>query len=188
MVTDQDLASAYAALTDQLASEAKDRLLARLSPRERVYTQLVEREVVKKFADAVPGDQRESLTATLELRVVTIAFDEGRLIAAVSRHLAARLPFTHALQTVDPSSLRYEVQRYDAERREASLKVAVTASTALRPGSPMLQPAAVAGLTQAQIVALLSRYPEIERVEVKFFPSRLRRAPRLTDRITFIVQ
>lgn len=188
MVTEQDLASAYAALSDQIATEAKEQISASLSPREQLYTQLVEREVVKKSADAAAGDQRASLTATLEARVVTIAFDEARLIAAVSRHLAAQLPFTHALRAVDPARLRYEVQRYDAERREASLKVAVTASTALRPGSPILQPAAVAGLTQAQIVALLSRYPEIERVEVKFFPSRLRRAPRLTDRITFIVQ
>lgn len=188
VVTEQDISQAYATLTEALAAEAEAAFVAGVNERHRQYPRLVEREVLKKSSDASAGDRRQTFEASLELRVVTVAFDEVQLVAVVRQHLADRLPFTHALQAVDHERLRYEVQRYDAERREVSLKVAAEGSMVLRADSILLQPATIVGLTRAQIIAHFQRYPEVKQVEVKFFPTRLPRAPRLPSRIKFVVQ
>ena len=187
-VTVEDLKNAEAALVKSLSREALERFDGLLAEREKLYSKMVHKEVVASTADAKAGDQRTEFTATLTLKVVALAFDEVRLSGQVRQHLSEQLPFTHELVALDPSSLKYETQRYDPVRKEVTLKVYAEGQSALKPGSALLNPSAMAGLTKAQIQTFFQRYPEVKSVEVRFSPEGLPRAPRSASRITFTVR
>lgn len=188
-VTADDIGGAQASLTKALTQQALDAFRGTLDDRERLYrTMMIAQEVLDGSADAKAGDQRESFTARQQLKAVNVAFDELRIAAVVRQHLAEQLPFTHELVEIDPASLRYETQRYDPVRKEVILKVYAEGASALRPGSPLMNPAAVAGLTKAQIITYYQRYPEIQQVEVRFTPDGLPRAPRSPSRIIFTIR
>lgn len=187
-VVEQDLSAAQAAVTKQVKEQAAAAFDAALSERERLYTKLVYHEIVNSSADAGAGDQQQEFTVRQQLKVVSVAFDEARLANVVRRHLTEQLPFTHELLDVDPASLRYDTERYDPVRKEVILKVYAEGSSGLKATSPLLNPAALTGLTKEQISSYFKRYPEIKSVEVRFSPESLRRSPRSSSRIIFTVR
>jgi len=188
VVKPEDLVNVQAQLVEKLSQEALSKFEATLSESERTYTKLVQKEVLEKTFDAQAGDQRNEFLAKVKMKVVYVAFDETRLIAVIRQHLSKQLPFTHLLQAVDAKTLRYEAERYDATRKEVSLKVYAEGKSALRTSSALLNPARLTGLTKAQIISLLSGYPEVKSVTVRFTPEGMRRSPRLPNRIHIIIQ
>ncbi|MDO8560553.1 MAG: hypothetical protein Q7S23_06050 [bacterium] len=187
-VTVEDLKNAEAALVKSLSREALEKFDGMLAEREKLYSKMVHKEIVSSTADAKAGDQRTEFTAAVTLKVVALAFDEVRLSGQVRQHLSEQLPFTHELVALDPSSLKYETQRYDPVRKEVTLKVYAEGQSALKPGSPLLNPATMTGLTKTQIQTFFARYPEVKSVEVRFSPEGLPRAPRSASRIIFTVR
>lgn len=188
VVTSEDLHQAELTLTTALTQQAQSAFNVTLGERERLYTKMVSQETLQSGADANAGDQRPEFTAHLQLKVILLAFNEDRLTGVIRGLLTQQLPFTHQLINVAPSSFRYETQRYDAVRKEISLKVYAEGQSSLRGGSPLLNPAVVAGLTKTQIINHFRQYPEIQNVQVHFIPEGLPRAPRSPSRIKFIIQ
>ncbi|MDD5109808.1 MAG: hypothetical protein PHI63_01155 [Patescibacteria group bacterium] len=188
VVTVQDLQQAELALTTALTQQAQTAFNATLGERERLYTKMVSQETVESGADAKVGDQRQEFTAHLQMKIILLAFNEERLAGVIRGLLSQQMPFTHQLVNVAPSSFRYETERYDAVRKEISLKVYAEGESALRVGSPILNPAVVAGLTKTQIINHFKQYSEIKSVHVHFTPEGLPRAPRSPSRITFTVR
>lgn len=187
-VTAKDLQDAENALVKSLSRQALETFDGLLAEREKLYSKMVSKEIVSSSADAKAGDSRLEFTATVTLKVVALAFDEVRLTGQVRERLAEQLPFTHELVALDTGSLKYTTERYDPVRQEVTLKVFVEGQSALKPGSPLLNPAALLGLTKTQIQTFFSRYPEVKSVEVRFIPEGLPRAPRSANRITFTVK
>lgn len=188
VVQTADIDALEKTLTDQLAQKALLEINQQLTPEQSLYTKLVESEVVDRQPDARPGDERTSVTLTLNMRVAVIAFDEARMLALVSKQLSQTLPPGQRLAGLGVENVAYKVQAYDPVTNFATVTVNAKSAVGLAEDSPWLNSGALVGMTAPQIKQYYAPLGSNATVDVRLIPSWLPTAPRVANRIKIVIK
>ena len=186
-VTDQDLQTAAAEMKDALYQQAVGNVNQGLAQNETLWPKLVTVDSSDMQFDAAAGEETSEFTGTMTLKAVVVAFDENQVIAQVRKKIKSTLPADQQVGSVDPKNFTYSLQGYDLEKKTAEVKANVVGRAVASSGEEIVDKYELIGLTEQEVVDKLLQTGAVESVTVTFFPSWLKKTPRILGKIDLVI-
>lgn len=178
--SDIDLAS------NDIRNSLKEKLELELTwlqrPQEAMAYQIDESKSLYNI-QATFGQELESFIARAENIAIVATFSEDKAQEILRAKLAFRLPNEKSLVNFSPEKISYSLNSFDLNNNTAEITAKYSGQVILDSEPDFLDRKQLAGLNEGQLEEFLKLYPEIDSFELKFFPSFLKRAPSLADRI-----
>ncbi len=133
--------------------------------------------------EAKLGEEREDFLAKAENQAIIVRFSQQRAEELLQAKLAFSLPEEKELTSFSSEQITYTLNDYNLETGQAVVTASFTGSVRLKENNNFIDQGQLSNLNQGQIEEYLNSFSEIADFELKFFPTFIRRAPHLTDRI-----
>jgi hypothetical protein len=152
-----------------------------LRSQDEVLYQVLEPGTTTVSAKA--GDKVSKFIVKAKAKVVAVAFSREESAKLASAKLNILVPDDKELAEFKTESLSYSLENYDEKNKVATVKASFSGLMLLKSDANIIDRTRLVNLNAEQISAYLSDYPEIGNYELKFYPSFVKRAPNLVDRI-----
>jgi hypothetical protein len=182
IVQQSDIDSGINALKEALVAKAKSELGEKYSSYNQVIYNIDDGSVSTE-ADAQAGDEKDEIKIKINAQVFITAFNEEPVIKIAGEKLSSGLPANKTLLEISKKNISYTVDSFDFDQNKSSLNVSFEAIMVLKKDANIIDKKSLAGLSKSELEQRLNELPEIAGYEIKFFPSFIKRAPYLADRI-----
>ncbi len=187
-VTEADLDNAYNDLTQALSAQVIDGLKKEMKAAGEVFGKVMIKEINEKRSSLGAGEEGDTFTVIMKLKVVGIAFYRRDLEGLAASQIQAKVPTGKELADVDYNALTFVVEKYDLATNEANIMVHLEGEMSLKTNNSIFDTEKFIGLDREQIIQYLSTYPEIERITIKFSPFWVKKVPQLKNNVTVIIK
>lgn len=133
--------------------------------------------------DAQAGDKVNQFTLTITAKVAVVVFPKQEAEKLAAAKLNLLIPDDKELSEFKTESLSYTLESYDADTKTAAVKASFSGLMILKSNADIIDREKLVNLNASQIATYLGDYPEIGNYELKFFPTFIKKAPHLVDRI-----
>lgn len=133
------------------------------------------------------GDLADQFSAKVEGSIIGVSFSKESALKLVSAKIKLLVPDEKEIIEFKPENIIYTLESYDESTKTATIKASFSGTMALKSDSTIINREQLVNLTKEQIDNYLKAFPEIKSYELKFFPSFIKRAPSLVDRINIII-
>ena len=137
--------------------------------------------------NAKAGDVVDKFSAKADGNVTGVSFSKEEATKLATAKLRLLVPDDKELIEFKPENISYTLDSYDASTNTAIVKATFSGTMALKSDSTIIDRAQLVNLTKLQIDNYLKDLPEIKSYELKFFPSFIKKAPSLADRINIVI-
>ncbi|MFA6514413.1 MAG: hypothetical protein WCT50_03975 [Patescibacteria group bacterium] len=132
---------------------------------------------------AKAGDKVSQFIVTAKAKVIMVTFSGSESAKLASAKLNILVPDDKELAEFKPESLSYNLENYDEKNKLATVKASFSGLMILKSDANIINKSSLVNLNAKQIDVYLSDYPEIGNYELQFYPSFIKKAPNLVDRI-----
>lgn len=132
---------------------------------------------------AQAGDKVKEFTLTAKAKVAVVVFLKQDVEKLAAAKLNLLIPDDKELSEFKPESLSYTLEDYNESEKAAAVKASFSGLMILKNNADIIDREKLINLNSSQIATYLSDYPEIGHYELKFFPTFVKKAPHLIDRI-----
>ncbi len=188
LVLAADLENAKTALKEKLYTQALAEFGNDLSVSQSLWPKLIQSQNIDVSYDAKAGDQVTRFSATINLKAVAVAFDENQMLTLAKEKFKSNLPNDRQLSKIEAGDLSYEITGYNLDQKTAQIKVKAVGRTVIGENIDFLNKNVLLGKTEEQIKNYFSSYAQVKSVEVNFYPSWLRKTPRIQDKINIEIK
>ena len=136
---------------------------------------------------AKAGDMVDQFSAKAQGNIIGISFSRSQAVKLVTAKLRLLVPDDKELIEFKPDNIVYTLDSYDSTSKTATIKASFSGTMALKADSTIINREQLVNLSSEQIDKYLKDFPEIKSYELKFFPSFVKRAPGLVDRINVVI-
>ncbi|KKT13395.1 MAG: hypothetical protein UV95_C0002G0079 [Candidatus Falkowbacteria bacterium GW2011_GWF2_43_32] len=134
--------------------------------------------------NAKAGEQKAEFQAKASGTMIAVSFSREQAARLATAKLNLLIPDDKELTEFKPENIVYSLESYDAETDTATLKASFTGTMILKSDVEIVNRRQLVNLTADQISNYLRSKPEVRDYELKFYPSFIRKAPSLVDRIS----
>ncbi len=170
-------------------AKAEDDLKAALKKAHPEVSEIVvSREVVKTESNTKAGDAAQTATITVKAKVTLVGYDGKAVRAMVQDKLVSGVPDGKEFTGIHDNALVVRLTSADPVKGTAVIRVYADGDAVIKSTSNTLAKENVAGMSATQAKEFLENFDAIEEVEVKLFPSWLKKIPTLKDHIDIVVK
>jgi hypothetical protein len=187
IITQDELNRANTELVAGLKTDALHKLKELLVSGEELEDSSITTEIISYETDKDVGDEAQNFEYTVKLKIAGIVFDKAELLNLAHSFINDQLGSNQELINYNNDSLEYSISDYEAEEKNATLDVALSANVIQSSNSESFNKERLKGLSQQEIIEYFSGQPAIESIEVIFFPFWVKKAPQMTNHIEIIV-
>lgn len=134
------------------------------------------------------GEEKEKFSIKMKTMVTVVAFNDDEIYNQVKAKLAATLADDKEVSKFNKQDMTYVLESFDIMGATAIVNVASIAQAALKDGAKVIKKNNLAGLSYEQLKTYLNSLPEVAGYQIKFFPSFVKKAPNLVDRIDIVIK
>lgn len=186
IITQADIDDAVENLRATLVNEAAGKLKALLTDATLIGLSYTDSVAIKE-ADVKAGDAADSFNVKVELDVVGVSYDSS-LQNQAAKTLANMVSADRELVSSNILEIEPVIEKYDLTDKTANLKIGLSGSTVIGADSAILSKEKMAGMREADIKEYLEKYAGVESVEIKYFPFKTDRVPKLRDHIKVVIK
>ncbi len=186
-VTQDDIDNSIRDLKKDLLDKAKSEINESYKDYSRIIYDIDE-DTIKSKVNAKAGDYKDTFDASMEAEVTVVAFNDKQASALAKQKFVSSLPDNKELISFDDKNIIYSLSNYNASDGVAAVNANFDGKVTLKENYEIVEKNKILGLNEGQLDAYLSGLPEIAGFEVKFFPSFIKKVPRLADRVEIIVK
>ncbi|MEK7067578.1 MAG: hypothetical protein AAB956_01130, partial [Patescibacteria group bacterium] len=183
LISAEDLQKAKDSLQKQLADKLQALTAA---PKYQNYDNVIGKinEPAINFNTAAKlGDKVTEFKMAAAAEAAIAAFNTSEIAALAKQKVEESLPDDKQLESFDKNNFQYSIERYDAAKGTADLKIEVAAQMVLKEGTEIIKADRLVGLDRQQLDDYLSSLREVAGYEVKFTPNWINKVPSLIDHI-----
>jgi len=180
-IAQADVDKATQELNNLLIKKVKEKVGAKNGYDQVLYQTSAETAQIE-LVDAKVGDKKDQFTVKIKNIVNVISFSSDDVIKIAQQKLAVAAGSDQTSAEIDRANLVYQLESYNSESNIATLKVDFISRIAST-NSEFIDKSKLVNLNQTQIETYLKGVKEIDSFELHFFPTFLKRAPALVDRI-----
>ncbi|MFA6995111.1 MAG: hypothetical protein WC249_01740 [Patescibacteria group bacterium] len=186
-VNSSDLAYAAQDINTTLVAAAKTKAAADNTLDPNVDWFYITNDPAIITINAKVGAEQSEFKAEATGKIVAVSFSKNEVARLAAAKLNLIIPDGKELTDFNAANIIYSLDSYDSVSRTATVKATFTGTMVLTGDSVVVNPAQLLNLTSDQIDSYLKNQPEISSYALKFFPSFIKRAPSLVDRIKIII-
>ncbi len=139
-------------------------------------------EAVVEF-DVKLGDEKDAFNVTAKKKMVFVSFSKNKVIELAQARLSLLVSDDKQLTNFNTNQISYSLDSFDKNTETAEVKASFTGFMALKSDSALINQNKLVGLNEKQIAEYLNSFPEIKDYRLEFWPSFIKTAPNLPDRI-----
>ncbi len=180
---------------DKAVKDVKQSLLGKatteVSENYQTYDQVIydiDNNSISQQIDGKAGDEVEEFTITMKTLVTVVAFMDDEIYKLARQKLISVLPDNKQLLEFSKDDISYSLNNYNIYQGTASLNINFIGKMIIKQGASIVDRGKLAGLNREQISVYLNSLSEIASYDIKFYPSFIKRAPSLVDRIELIIE
>jgi len=182
IIGQSDIDSAVSQLKNDLLANAKNEVKEAYKEYGQTLFAVDNNSVTQEVSGKV-GEAKEKFSIKMKIMVTIAAFNDEEIYNQINAKLAEFLADDKAISKFNKSDLSYVLENFDIKQATAMVRVDYTAQVALKDSAKVIKKNNLAGLTFEQIRVYLNGLPEVAGYQIKFFPSFIKKAPNLVDRI-----
>ncbi|MCX6743043.1 MAG: hypothetical protein NT116_02285 [Candidatus Parcubacteria bacterium] len=175
-VSQEELDKALADYAEELSQQA-------VKEEDSGKIKVLNKEIIAKTFDVKPGDEVLNYHLKLKLKVSGVIFDDKDVKVFAQESLASQISADKQSVASNSDSLVYEVEKVDLNNKLAQLKSSINGAAIISLNSPILERDKLVKLSFDEIKAYLENFEQIERVDITFFPSWVKKVPYFQDHI-----
>lgn len=134
--------------------------------------------------DVKLGDQKDNFTVKAKKNIVAVTFSKEKVNELAKARLSLIVSDDKQLSNFNTNQITYTLENFDEATKTAEIKAYFTALMSLKSDSSLIDRNKLVGLNEAQISQYLNTFPEVKDYKLEFWPSFIKTAPNLPDRIT----
>lgn len=182
-VNSSDLAYAAQDINTTLVAAAKTKVEADTSLALGTDWLYISNDSAIITINAKTGDEQTEFTAEATGKIIAVSFPKNEVAKLAAAKLNLIIPDDKELTDFNAANIIYSLDSYDPVSHSATVKATFTGTMVLTSDSVVVNPAQLLNLTADQIGSYLKSQPEVSGYTLKFFPTFIKRAPSLVDRI-----
>ena len=175
---------------DKAVRELKNDLLAnaknQVGQAYKDYAQAlfaVDNNTISQEVSGKVGEAKEKFSIKMKILVTVVAFNDDEIYNQVKAKLVAALADDKEVSKFSKQNMSYALENFNITSGAATVKVDSTAQAALKDSAKIIKKNNLTGLSYEQLRGYLNGLPEVAGYQIKFFPSFVKKAPNLVDRI-----
>lgn len=167
-----------------LKEETPEEELWLATPNPKLLAKATWQEVIEAQAKEAIGDEVETFTLTMNLRVITLIFSEKELLEVTKNLISKEFKNQKILilHSVVEESLDYSIKTYDAGQNTAILAATIKGEI-ITLSENLLDKKELGTLTTSNVQVYLDKHPEIKGLEIKEGTPFLRKIPIFKDHV-----
>jgi len=181
-VKQRDLDQAMNDIKSTLATKA-EATIDSLSVSSQALAYTLDENTTTLDIGAKLGEETSEFTVSASNNISLTFFSKAQAEALVKAKLAFLLPDDKKLSNFNGDDIVYRLDLFDEADNAATVTASFRASMSLRTDADIIDRKQLVNLNRAQITEYLKAFPEIASFDLEFFPSFMKRAPSLADRI-----
>ncbi|MFA6306214.1 MAG: hypothetical protein WCV70_00405 [Patescibacteria group bacterium] len=182
IIGQSDIDNAVSQLKNDLLANAK----SQVEEAYRDYDQsifAVDNNSVTQEVNGKVGEAKEKFTIKMKTMVTVVAFNDDEIYNQIKAKLAAALADDKEVSKFDKQDMSYALASFDISRGSAMVNIDSMAQAALKDSAKIIKKNNLTGLDYEQLKTYLNGLPEVAGYQIDFFPSFVKKAPNLVDRI-----
>lgn len=181
-IEQSDIDNAVKELKNDLLANAKNKV----KEAYRDYAQsifAVDNNSIGQEVSGKVGEPKEKFSLKMKIMVTVVAFNDEEIYNQVKAKLAAALADDKEISKFNKEDMSYALESFSLSQASAVIKVDSTAQATLKDDTKVIKKNNLAGLSYEELRVYLNSLPEVAGYQIKFFPSFVKKAPSLVDRI-----
>ncbi|MFH0956146.1 MAG: hypothetical protein V1801_02975 [Candidatus Falkowbacteria bacterium] len=182
-----DIDNAVSQLKKDLLSNAKSQVGQAYKDYAQALFAVDNNSVAQEVSGKV-GEAKEKFSVKMKIMVTVVAFNDDEIYNQVKAKLAASLADDKEISKFDKQGMSYALESFNMAQGTGLVKVDSIAQAALKDSAKVIKKNNLSGLNYEQLRAYLNGLPEVAGYQIKFFPSFIKKAPDLVDRIEVVIK
>lgn len=181
-IQQRDVDTAVKELRNDLLANAKNQVAGAYQNYAQALFAVDNNSITQEVNGKV-GEEKEKFSIKMTTMVAVVAFNDEQIYNRVKAKLAANLADDKEISNFKKQDMLYILGDFNITGGTAVVKVDSTAQAALKDSAKVIKKNNLTGLSYEQLRTYLNSLPEVAGYQIKFFPSFIRKAPSLVDRI-----
>ncbi|MDD5626273.1 MAG: hypothetical protein PHG83_03845 [Patescibacteria group bacterium] len=172
-------------LSDKLSTKGLTEIESQVS--QSNFKIITKSTTLEESCDAKPNEEKTEFTVSEKIKIGAAAFDEKKVLEIALNALKAKIPQGKEFLSYEPTSLSYRLLNYDINKQTADIQIQMRGSMVINSENQILEKSHLRGLNSTEIKNYFSSLKDgdilIKKVQVKFWPPFLKKAPTSLDKI-----
>ncbi|OGY42068.1 MAG: hypothetical protein A2Y67_03250 [Candidatus Buchananbacteria bacterium RBG_13_39_9] len=176
VISAEDLDNSVNSLGDELAQQL-------IKDEDVNKAKILNKEILSKEFSNKVDDQTDKFTTKISIKVIGVIFDEQPAKDYAKKILGASIPADKQLMANNSDKMVYQLDNTDLVNKIAQIKGNIKGIMIISENSQILDKDKLSRLSSDELKAYLENFNEIEKVEIKYFPSWMKKMPFFKDHI-----
>jgi len=180
-ITREDIDNGIRELKQKLLDEAK----LELGEAYNDYTEVIyniDENSVKTEVDGEVDEEKDEFEITVRAAIVAIAFNGDQAVSLAKQKFDTSISENKELLNFN-EDIDYSLDNYNVKQGVATINASFEGRVSLKENSEIINKDKIVGLKESQLKVYLDSLPGIAGYEIDFYPSFIRKVPKLVDRI-----
>jgi hypothetical protein len=182
VVKQEDIDNALKTIKTSLIDQAKTDVTNTYGDFDQQLYQVDEASLTTEV-DGKLGEERDSITVKIKGAVVAVAFNSQDALTLIKNQAVASLPVNKELLGLQDKEVSYNLEKADVDNKIAEVKANYIGQAVVTALDELIDKNKLVNLSADQLGNYLQSIPEVAAYNLTFYPSFIRKAPGLVDRI-----
>ncbi|MDP2737098.1 MAG: hypothetical protein Q8O59_04985 [bacterium] len=182
IIGQNDIDNAVSQLKNDLLANAKNQVGQAYKDYAQALFAVDNNSVTQEVSGKV-GEEKEKFSIKMKTMVTVVAFNDDEVYNQVKANMATMLADDKEVSKFDKQDISYALESFNIIEATAMVNVDSEAKATLKNSAKVIKKNNLAGLNYEQLKVYLNSLPEVAGYQIKFFPSFVKKAPNLIDRI-----
>lgn len=188
VATQDDINCAVQQTAEGLGKQEIEKIKEQLAPEEKVSPGLTRVEILESHAGVAPETVADSFQVFVRGKVASIIYNEKDLKEMAIEKFESQVGASQEIARIDENSIKYELSDISNTDGKAEVKITVPAILMSKLPSKILDKKGIIGYNESALRERYAKFPEVDSIEVKFFPFWVKSVPSFESQINFDVK
>lgn len=188
VVSGDDISKATQSTAEELGKQEIKKMESQVPADSKLSPALTRVEILESRASIVPETQTDNFDMFVRGKISSIVFNEKDLKDTAIEKFKSQIGANQEISEIDENSIKYELSDIGGADGKAEVKVFVPAILTSKLPSKMLDKKAIIGYNASALRERYAQFPEVDSIDVKFFPFWIKSVPSFEGQINFDVE
>ncbi len=188
VVLADDISRATQITAEELGKQEIQKKADRVPADSKLSPALTRVEILESRASVAPETQTDNFQMFVRGKISSIVYNEKDLKDTAIEKFKEQISANQEISKIDKENIKYELSDISGTDGKAEVKVIVPAILTPKLPSKILDKKSIIGYNTAALRERYAKFPEIESIDVKFFPFWVKSVPNFEGQVNFEVK
>ena len=188
VATQDNINQAVQLTAEDLGKQELEKIKGQLSAEEKVSAGLTRVEILDSHAGIAPETVADSFQVFVHGKVASIVYNEKDLREMAVERFKSQVGASQEIASIDENSIKYELSDISGTDGKAEVRITIPAILMSKLPSKILDKKGIIGYNESALHERYAKFPEVDSIEVNFFPFWIKSVPSFEGQVSFGVR